>query len=201
MCVFDRHDIKEWELSPLRDLSDSSQEEVRLDLLQERRWLTLLPSVWKASRARASVPRLDCVLRAGNTALGIGLEIPTPNPTANGRGQLTHRKTPTSPQHTHGILWSPQVAYARKCKAFSMLIGLVATCPICILNTYPVPFLSHRSSGRCGLSLQPAASLTSSSPRRKTSQFAVSCLIHPKTQPADTRALFFLRPFSRGFPQ
>lgn len=76
-----------------------------------------------------AVPRLDRALRAGNTALGIGLEIPTPNPTADGRGQLTHRKTPTSPQHIHGILWSPQVAYARKCKAFVMLIALVVTCP------------------------------------------------------------------------
>jgi hypothetical protein len=42
----------------------------------------------------------DRGLRAGNTALSIGHEIPTPNPTADCRGQLTHRKTPTSSQHT-----------------------------------------------------------------------------------------------------
>jgi hypothetical protein len=72
----------------------------RRGLLLARRWSTLLRSVWKASRAKASVPRHDRALRAGNTALGISPQIPTPNPTADGRGQLTHRKTPTSAQHT-----------------------------------------------------------------------------------------------------
>jgi len=80
-------------------------------------------------------------MRAGNTALGIGPEIPTPNPTADGRGQLTHHKSPTSSQITHGILWSPQVVYTRKCKAFAMLIAPLVTRPSCILDTHLIPVL------------------------------------------------------------
>jgi hypothetical protein len=55
------------------------------------------------------------------------------------------------------------------------------------------PFFSHRCSGRCGLSLQLAVSLTSSSPRRKTSRFAVSYFTRPKPDrklSQLTRALF-----------
>jgi F-type H+-transporting ATPase subunit j len=190
VCIFDRHDIKEWELSPLRDLSNSSHKSGRGDLLLERRWL--LQSVWKASRARASVPRHDRALRAGNTALGIGPEIPTPNPTADSRGQLTHRKTPTSSQHIHGILWSPQVAYTRKCKAFVMLIALVITCPICILDTHPVTVLL----AQVFRPLWPffAASGITYFLVSKAQDVAVRCKLfhpsetHPKTQPADTRS-------------
>ena len=179
-----------------------SQEVGRRGLLLARRWSTLLQSVWKALRAKASVARLGRALRAGNTALGIDPEIPTPNLTADHRRQLTHRKTPTSPQHTHGILWSPQVAYTRKCKAFVMLIALVVTCQFASLILTQFPFFSHRFSGRCGLSLQLAASLTSSSPRHKTLEFAVSCLTHPKPvrklSQLTPRALFS-HPLAEGF--
>jgi hypothetical protein len=111
----------------------------RRDLLLARRWSTLLQSVWKASTSE----RLDRSLRAGNTALGIGLEIPTPtpNPTADGRGrQLTLVKHPrplNTPMAFFGLRkWPTPVS-----EPFVMLITLFVTCPICILDTYPVPVL------------------------------------------------------------
>jgi len=176
--------------------------------------LTLLQSAWTASRAKASDPRLDGATRAGNTALGIGPEIPTPNPTADGRGQLTHHNTPTSSQHIHGILRSPQVAYTRKCSDFLlrvMLIALVVTCPICILYTHPVrAFLAQVFRP-----LWPffAASGITYFLVSKAQDVAVRCeLFHPfgafpKTQPKLTLVLLFLPsfcnfpPFSRKFPQ
>lgn len=160
-----------------------------------------MQSVWKASRAKSSVPRLDRALRAGNTALGIGPEIPTPNPTADSRGQLTHPHPLNTPMAFFGLRkWSTPVS-ARLCDVDYASWSL-AQFAFLILTLFP--FFSHRCSGRCGLSLQLAASLTSSSPRRKTSRFAVSYFTRPKTVrklSQLTLVLFFHPPFSRGFPQ
>jgi hypothetical protein len=161
-------------------------------------------SVWKASRAKSSVPRHDRALRAGNTALGIGPEIPTPNPTADGRGSSLIVKHP-HPLNTlmafFGLRKWPTPVSARLCDVDYASWSL-AQFAFLILTLFP--FFSHRCSGRCGLSLQLAASLTSSSPRRKTSRFAVSYFTRPKPVRKLSQlilVLFFHPPFSRGFPQ
>lgn len=82
--IFDRDDVKEWELSPLRDLLESRQD-MPMGLTPGAEVVDAaavgLEGIEGESMRKA---RLDRAARAGNTAPGIRLKIPTPNPTTDG---------------------------------------------------------------------------------------------------------------------
>ena len=101
MCIFDGHDIEERELSPLKDFIRGKWESNLLDLLPARMWSTMLQSVWKASRTKASESTRSSATSGPGTPLSaLALDFPR---TTDGRGQLTQHKTPT--------LSSPSMAF------------------------------------------------------------------------------------------
>jgi hypothetical protein len=156
---------------------------------------TLLQSFWKASTMKASESKLN------DSTAHNGPE--TPLSAGGPRNSHTPSNPCTAPpvsEHPtriipfiHGILRPPQVVYTRKSKVFDRSGPIHCTCGRLArfgIVTLTLPPLLPRFSGRCGPSSLLAASPTTSSPRRKTSGFAVRRLIRPKTHSQLTLPLF-----------